>query len=145
MPASHSRPIQKSRSGRPAIGTRHLGIVSVRGRSRVPRPAARIIALAVTAMVLPSASLSILDEDVPAAVPRDPERQLARPPQRLADRPVPPGGGHQEQETAPTGSQQLAALSTVAPGGLVPLVDLREADAEAERPLEFPARVQQVR
>src|ERR1700674_4975040 len=32
---------QRSRSARPRTGTRHFGIVSVSGRSRVPRPAAR--------------------------------------------------------------------------------------------------------
>src|SRR2546423_14133165 len=104
------------------MGTRHLGVVSVRGRSRVPRPAARIIALAVTAMVA-SLDPSVLDEDVPAPVPRDPERQLARPPQRLADRPVPPGGGHQQEEAAPAGPQALPPHGTTAPGGPPPLVD----------------------
>src|SRR3954469_1733072 len=43
-------------------------------------------------------SISILDEDVSAAVPRDPERQFARAAEGLADGAVSPGGGHQEEE-----------------------------------------------
>ena len=66
-----------------------------------------------------------MDEDIPAAVPGDPERQLARPTQRLADRPVPPGRGDQEEEAAAAGPQELAARGARLPGGLVPLVDLR--------------------
>ena len=30
--------------------------------------------------------------------------------QSLADRPVPPGGGHQEQESAATGPEKLASF-----------------------------------
>src|SRR5512135_380080 len=84
-----------------------------------------------------------LDEDVPAAVPGEPEGELARPPQGLADRAMPPGGGHQQEEAAAAGPQQLAAGGAVAPGRLVPLVDPREADPEAERSLQLPTGVQQ--
>src|SRR4051812_28008281 len=86
-----------------------------------------------------------LDEDVPAAVPRDAERQLARAPQRLADRPMPPGGRDQQEEAAAAGPQQLAPQRAVAAGRLVPLVDPPEADPEPERPLHLPAVVQQRR
>src|SRR3954447_8480865 len=106
MPASARRWTQESSRGRPAIGTRHLGIASVKGRSRVPSPPARSSAVTAPArsdLVLVSTSMSmpinqlIVDEDVPAAVASDPERQLVGPPQGLADGPMPPRRRDQEQ------------------------------------------------
>ena len=52
-------------------------------------------------------------------------------------------GGHQQKEAAAAGPQQLAASGAVAARRLVPLVDQRGADPEAERALQLPAGVQQ--
>jgi hypothetical protein len=56
-------------------------------------------------MVTGSAIESVLDEDIPAPAPGDPKRQLAGPTQGLADHPVPPGRGDQEQKTVAAGPQ----------------------------------------
>src|SRR5262249_15052092 len=87
----------------------------------------------------------IVDEDVPAAMAGDPERQLTGPIERLADRPMPPRGGDQEQEAPAAGTQQVAADGAGLPGGLVPVVDPVVADPEAQGPLELPALVQEGR
>ena len=75
----------------------------------------------------------------------DPERQLAGPPQGLADRPMPPGWSDQEQEAAAAGPQELAADGAGPARRLVPLIDLVVADPAPERPLQLPPLVQQGR
>ena len=62
----------------------------------------------------------------------------------LADGAMPPGGGHQEEEASTAGPEEFAPNGAVAPGGVIPLVDLAEADPEAQRPLELPPFVEQV-
>src|SRR5579871_2827259 len=44
MPARSQSRSHNSSNGTPLIGTRHLGLVSVIGRRRVPNPAARMMA-----------------------------------------------------------------------------------------------------
>src|SRR4051812_46697147 len=80
----------------------------------------------------PTGNSSIMDEDIPAPVPGQPEGEFARSPEGLADRAMPPGGGHQQEEAAAAGPEELAAEGAVASGRLVPFLDLPEADPEAE-------------
>ena len=65
-----------------------------------------------------------MDEDEPAAVPGNSERQLAGSPEGLADRPMPPGRGNQQQEAAAASPQELTAQGACPPRRLVPIVDL---------------------
>ena len=50
-----------------------------------------------------------MDEDEAAAVSGDSEWQLAGSPQGLANRPMPPSRGNQQQKTAAAGPQELTA------------------------------------
>ena len=52
-----------------------------------------------------------MNEDIPAAVSGDPERELARTVEDLANRAVPPRRSDQEQESPAAGAQQLASDS----------------------------------
>ena len=117
--------------------------------NRVPSPPARRRALTLSVTTgmawFPAGPCLVLDEDVPAAMAGDPERELPRPIQRLADGPMSPGRSHQEEKSAPAGPQELTSRGTRLAGGLVPLVNLIAADPEAQRPLELPTLVQKGR
>src|SRR5208337_4183621 len=81
-------------------------------------------------------SLLVLDEDIPAAVTGDPERQLAGPPQGFSDSPMPPGRRDQQQEATSAGPQELAPSRAGSPRRLVPLVDPIVTDPAAKGSLQ---------
>ena len=136
IPASTRRSTQKSRSGRPAIGNQAFGDrVGKRAEPRTqPAGQQQCLDASVThrhGMGSPPGLASVLDEDVPAAVPGDPEGELARP---SGPRGWPGGarGGHQEEEASPAGAQQLASRGPRLTGRLVQVVDAFRADPVAE-------------
>jgi hypothetical protein len=75
-----------------------------------------------------------MEEDIPAAVAGDPERQLAGPPEHLADSPMPPARSDQKQKASAAGPEELAAGCSGAAGRLVPLINVVVANAASERP-----------